>query len=69
MTQEAGAATRSIEVNGFVFSAARLATGLNRKAALASARFYKSVAWDFNETLPDHHKLPVFGPDVLKNAA
>ena len=69
MTQEAGAATRSIEVNGFVFSAARLATGLNRKAALASARFYKSVAWDFNERLPDHHKLPVFGPDVLKNAA
>lgn len=42
----------AIQVNGFEFSTATLRAALNRKAALASARFYQANHWDLTKPFP-----------------
>ena len=50
--------TATIEVNGFVFSTTLLRAGLNRKAALKSARFYQANNRDRTKTPPNTPETP-----------
>ena len=59
----------TIEVDGFVFSRATLIARIQRKADLAAARFYKSVAWNRAAQLPDHYRFPRPAAHQLKKAA
>ncbi len=52
------AAEATIEVNGFVFSTTLLRVGLNRKAALKSARFYQANNGDRTKTPPNTPETP-----------
>ncbi|NDJ11910.1 MAG: hypothetical protein EBY17_12075 [Acidobacteriia bacterium] len=59
----------SLEVSGFVFSAAKVLASLNRKLALASARFHKQNGWDPKKTFPEAQPLSFLRPDTLPKAA
>ena len=69
MNGEKVPADATLEVNGFVFSRATLIARIHRKADLAAARFYKSVAWNRATNLPDHYRFPVPTAHQLKKAA
>lgn len=62
MNKEAIAPETPIEVNGFLFSAAKLIAGLNRKSELASARFYQANRWDRTKRFTGAPVLPVITP-------
>jgi len=47
-----------IEIRGFVFSASKIITGLSRKTALATARFYKANNWDTSKPVPKALTMP-----------
>ena len=48
---------------------ATLIARIQRKADLAAARFYKSVAWNRAAQLPDHYRFPRPAAHQLKKAA
>ena len=58
MNREVIEPAKMIEVNGFVFSASKIITGLNRKTALATARFYKANNWDASKPIPKALTMP-----------
>ncbi len=69
MNGEKVPADATLEVNGFVFSRGTLIARIQRKADLAAARFYKSVAWNRAAQLPDHYRFPRPAAHQLKKAA
>ncbi len=58
MKREPQAPNQTLEVRGFVFSAAKLIAGLHRKTALATARFYKANNWDASKPVPRALTMP-----------
>ena len=58
-----------IEVNGFVFSASKVLAQLNRKLALAAARFHQENGWDPKRAFPRAQSLSFLTPNPLPKAA
>ena len=69
MLKEPVAAAKSLDVNGFVFSASKVLASLNRKLALAGAHFHKENGWDPKKSFPEAQPLSFLTPDTLPKAA
>jgi len=60
---------RPVEVNGFVFSPSDLIAAINRRATVASARFYEKNGWNPNIPYREDPKLPIISVKPLPKAA
>lgn len=69
MNDEALQPESTLEVGGFVFSAAKILAAINHKQALASARFHKQNGWDPKKTFSEAQPLSFSRPDTLPKAA